>query len=224
MPTLSLVCLLVLPWLNPFSFGPTPSVVPWLFSVLCATAILGLLVRLSPDHRVVPWPIAVVCGWLARRRVSAVIGLIQYAGASAELTPWINTTSAGEAYGNLRQRNQFASLTNIGVAVLLWRLGDVPWGAVARRGQGLGAVLLMVLLVAANAASASRTGLVQLALVLAMFALWQRKPQPVCRDARFLAAAVGYVLAALLFAALAGGEAPGGGILGRVQGVGGPMF
>ena len=157
--------------------------------------------------------------WIFAAVLSAVIGLFQYFGVSAEFAPWVNTTAAGEAYGNLRQRNQFATLTNIGVAALLWQArmpSTSPW-PVAAMGGRLGAPVWVVLLVAANAASASRTGLVQLVLVLALFFIWRREDLPVWKDRSLLAAALGYVVAALAFAALANFQASGGGILGRAQ-------
>ena len=41
-------------------------------------------------------------------------------GLSAHFAPFMNQALVGEAYGNLRQPNQFASLCWLGVAVLLW--------------------------------------------------------------------------------------------------------
>lgn len=50
---------------------------------------------------------------------SSVFALLQYFNLEALLAPWINVTEPGYAFGNLRQRNQFASLTNLALAVLL---------------------------------------------------------------------------------------------------------
>lgn len=40
--------------------------------------------------------------------VTAAIGLVQYFGVFAQFGPWINRTGAGQVFGNLRQRNEFA--------------------------------------------------------------------------------------------------------------------
>jgi hypothetical protein len=46
--------------------------------------------------------------WLAAALISSLMALLQYFGAAA-LGPWLSPTSAGEAFANLRQRNQFAT-------------------------------------------------------------------------------------------------------------------
>ena len=53
--------------------------------------------------------------WLLVAGLSSGLGLLQYSGISDSFSPWVNTTVPGEAFANLRQRNQFASLTNIGL-------------------------------------------------------------------------------------------------------------
>ena len=79
----------------------------------------------------------------------------------------MNVASAGDAFANLRQRNQFASLTVIGMASLLW------WTS---RGLASGdALLAMALLAVANAASASRTGLLQMLMLTVLLAVWPRR-------------------------------------------------
>ncbi|OYU45142.1 MAG: polymerase [Burkholderiales bacterium PBB4] len=217
MSTYSLVCLLVLPWLNPYTFGPTHSVVPWVVSAVCASLIPSVLLSSSADPMRKPWPRALAWAWIIAAIVSALIALIQYFGWSSLLSPWVNSTGAGEAYGNLRQRNQFASLMNIGVAALLWgargpwppqwaKLSQWPWERIG-----------IVLLVSANAASASRTGMVQLGLVLLLYVAWHRQDSAVWSDSCIRAAVIGYVASALFFVALANFQDAGGGVLGRVQ-------
>jgi O-antigen ligase len=103
------------------------------------------------------------CWWIAAA-ISTAFALLQYFAAAGTFAPWISTTEAGTAYANLRQRNQFASLTSIGVAALLWE---------ARRGTR---VELLVPLAAwlglGNAASVSRTGLLEFVALAALVALW----------------------------------------------------
>ena len=115
--------------------------------------------------------------WLTAALISAVLGLLQYFGVSAAFDPWVNTTAVGEAFANLRQRNQFATLTSIGMASLLWwaaRLQAQPaWHTDAqRRGRSALLAAAAALLSFGNAASSSRTGTVQLLLLLALAFVW----------------------------------------------------
>lgn len=110
------------------------------------------------------WP------WIAAGVLSSALALLQYLGQAHAVAPWVSPAPAGEAYANLRQRNQFASLTNIALVALL--------ALSAQRdasGEGFGARWLrsaqLVFTVAAllafgNAASSSRTGLLQLVIIV----------------------------------------------------------
>jgi hypothetical protein len=120
--------------------------------------------------------------------VSAVIGVCQYFGAASLFSPWMNSAQAGEAYGNLRQPNQFASLCWIGAAILLFGTVRLPrWAAAG----------LLTLLAVASAASVSRTGLFQGLLLTLLAALWSG---PERRRRLFLCfvAAVAYFAAAMV--------------------------
>uniref|UniRef100_UPI00184E8E03 PglL family O-oligosaccharyltransferase n=1 Tax=Ramlibacter sp. TaxID=1917967 RepID=UPI00184E8E03 len=130
---------------------------------------------------------AVAIGWLVAALASAAMALLQYFGWATPLSPLVNAAELGEAFGNLRQRNQFATLTTLGLASLLW-LGS---------GRLVLAVPGVALLAVANAASASRTGLLQWGVVLVCVALW---PGP--RRRRW-AALVAFGLAMYLAASLA---------------------
>ena len=163
------VLALALPWIDPFAGGPTPSVLPWLVSMACA-AWLASIVAL----RRLPLMQLIGIAWLLAALLNCAAALPQFLGASPLLAPWVNVTELGEAFGNLRQRNQFASLANIGLAVLLWwtpqhempiaraaaspRQDAVRWWPCAAAGW----------LAMGNALSASRTGLFQLALLAAL--------------------------------------------------------
>lgn len=131
-----------------------------------------------------------VTGWIIAALASSAMGIAQYFGLSADLAPWINTTSLGEAFGNLRQRNQFATLTSIGLLALLWRMQHgtgLRWGVAAA-----------ALIAAANAASASRTGALQLVLIVGLSA-WGARPVHRGVAAVCIAAVVAYGIAAVLF-------------------------
>jgi len=157
---------LLLPWLSPYTAGPTPNVWPLLLSALCA--VILWLYRRQLNARLV------TAGWLTAAAISALIGLAQYFGLAQSLSPWISQTVAGEAFANLRQRNQFATLTSIGLVALL------GWLALPRRGaqhdQGWRmpwwAYGLALLLALGNAVSSSRTGLLQWLLIALLTAWW----------------------------------------------------
>jgi O-antigen ligase len=158
-------------------------------------ALVGLASRLPADagHALVR---GVQWGWLAAAALTAAVGLAQYFGLAAALAPWVNVTEAGEAFGNLRQRNQFASLCWIGAAVLLWGTVRVPRAA---------ALAVVVLLAAASAASVSRTGFVQGLALTALAALWpgprRRERLALCAAAAATYLAASWALPVLLEAA-----------------------
>lgn len=127
-------------------------------------------------------------GLLVAAAASAVLGLLQYFGLSSALWPWVSRAVAGDAYANLRQPNQFATLTWIGAAVLLW-------GTVRVR-QGW-AVTLVILLAVGSAASASRTAIVEGFALLALVLAW-KGPQRRQRLVLCIAAGAAYFAAAWL--------------------------
>jgi hypothetical protein len=96
---------------------------------------------------------------------------------------WINHTELGEAFGNLRQRNQFATLMDIGLASLLWLSNDFSQTkakqsieTALRTSSLYFSLLVAVFLSFANAASSSRTGLIQLVLLFTLTIAWQFCP------------------------------------------------
>ena len=146
---LALVLLLALPWLWPFTSGPVAATQPYLVSAAVAAALLALW----PARPSAGWAAA---GWLAAALASGVIALLQYFDLETALYPWVNIAQPGQAFGNLRQPNQLATLLAIGLLSLRWcvqagRLNAGPAAGIA------------ALLVAALAATASRVGLVELA-------------------------------------------------------------
>lgn len=86
----------------------------------------------------------------------------------------MNQPGAGQAFGNLRQRNQFSSLCAIGLAALGWWVTQPHYFARWVRTGALVAAALAVLLVTAVAASGSRTGVLQLVVLVALAAAWLR--------------------------------------------------
>lgn len=121
-PQLIAYCLAILclayPWLNPFNFGPSVNVVSVLVAWSCAVGLGLCFCTLLSEHearwRVLLW------GWALAAGVSAVMGLFQYFDRAQLLGPWVNYAGLGQAFGNLRQRNQFATLCSMGLVLLWW--------------------------------------------------------------------------------------------------------
>ena len=177
MQLLATLCI-ALPWLNPFAPGPSPPVVQWLVTLLCTSALLALLGLGLISRR----DLGRACaqGWLLAALVSSALGLLQYYGYSAALAPWVNLTGLGEAFGNLRQRNQFATLTSMGLAALLWwqvQATPDPGQAQDHRWRPLGWCTMAALLALGNASSSSRTGMVQLGLLALLVGVWWKSAQ-----------------------------------------------
>ncbi len=199
-----LVSLVTAAWLNPFAPGPSPSVLPLLFAWFCGVA-LSAWVLLQPA---IGKRLAFIASWswVMAGLISSGISLLQYFGAASDFNPWINATRYGEAFANLRQRNQFATLTNMALAGLVWlalqrhsvgRLQDKPETM-------LGPLLMATCLLAmGNAISSSRTGLFELLLLCALLILWGRWRQPVVRQMLVAGASV-YAVAVFAMPYLAG--------------------
>lgn len=184
----SCAALVALPWLWPFTYGPTAAVLPYLMAAAAAALLLALWPRDAQAGVA-----AAAGGWLAAAVCSSAIALLQYFDAEAPFYPWINMAAPGQAFGNVRQPNQLATLLVMGLLALRW------WGqqGLARGVQaGLAALLL-----AALAATASRVGLLELLALGGMALCWA------WRGARgpgrwALAAALGAALAVYVAAAV----------------------
>ena len=140
-----------------------------LASLMCVWLMAGVGRRAAVDESLLRW---LVVGILAAAVTSAVLGVLQYLGLARELAPWVNQPLKGDAFANLRQRNQFASLTSLGLVALLgWVAVRTKAQRMTRVGWTLTFVLLNVL-AAGVACSVSRTGAVQWALVGVLMAVW----------------------------------------------------
>lgn len=184
------------------------------------TMLMGAAVGRQAAHR--PRLLALVlAGWLLAGGISSGMAVLQYTGLTEALWPWVNRTGLGEAFANLRQRNQFATLTSIALVALLVAVGrrvarpaDAPlsWRVV---GGATGAVLLALLLAVGNATSASRTGLAQWGLIALLFTLWGGWRVPAVRGLLVLAL-VAYALSVWALPLLIGEAAGSRGLLARL--------
>lgn len=216
---------IALPWLNPFSWGPSPPVVQTLVTLVGAAVLLGLLALRQLEG--VSLARAAILGWLMAALISSVMGIVQYFGASAALAPWVDGTGMGYAFANLRQPNQYATLTNIGLAALLWWAAQVPTmgeaGADRSRTHQVAVWCMAALLAVGNAISSSRTGMVQLLLLGLLVAVWRhfetrssrRTVSALTRQLILIALAV-YGLALLTMPRIVGLEPDSHGLLARL--------
>lgn len=168
------VLAVALPFL--FFFTRPPSTNFWPLATSWGCVALLLLVCAAQDLRGQAgsaryWARLVASGLLLAALLSAALGLVQYFGLSGALSPWVYEAPVGQAMGNLRQRNQQATLLSIGV----WALA---WWAVQGRGFAWRPVAVaagMALLAVGSAATASRTALVQWLLMLSLAWLWRAR-------------------------------------------------
>ncbi len=141
--------------------GPAPEVI-----ALAGACVLVLLAAgaSAAEARRKELLEALALGWLLAAAISTAIALCQYFGVGTELAPWVNISSGNEAFANLRQRNQFASLTVIGMAALFWLhpVAMRKWFAYAA----------IAWLAVGNAATTSRTGLAQMVMLGALACAW----------------------------------------------------
>ena len=140
-----------------------------LASLVCVWLMAAVGRRAAVDESLLRW---LVAGLLAAAVISAVLGVLQYLGLARELSPWVNQPLKGDAFANLRQRNQFASLTSLGLVALL------GWVAARAKAQNMTgrcwvlAIAVLNVLAAGVACSVSRTGAVQWVLVGVLMAAW----------------------------------------------------
>lgn len=138
-------------------------------SLMCVWVMAAVGRRAAVDESLLRW---LVLGLLAAAVISAVLGMLQYLGLARELSPWVNQPLKGDAFANLRQRNQFASLTSLGLVALLgWVAAQSETKNMTRGGWAL-AVVLLNMLAAGVACSVSRTGAMQWMLVGVLMAAW----------------------------------------------------
>ncbi|MDD2178016.1 Wzy polymerase domain-containing protein [Acidovorax sp. D2M1] len=188
---------LALPFLFCFTQAPVNNFWPLLASWSCGAVLVLLALGRSGGPHVrgprgdirAPQPLVsgrvLATGLVLTALVAAVIGLLQYFLGDPGL-PGVQPSTPGQAIGNLRQRNQQATLLGLGVWALLWTLAQVqgrlerPPYAVLQPGRMAWGVLIgllmawgLALLAISSAATASRTGAVQWLLLLGLMLCWR---------------------------------------------------
>lgn len=157
---IGVAALLALPWLSSYNFGPSGNAVQWFLAWVTALACTQLFFFKRISKRA--FENSVVLAWIVAAVSSAVMALIQYFDATSLLGGWVQWSEPGQAYANLRQRNQLATLLNIGLTALLWRLKQ-PSGF--SKTEQILMVSCAAIVGSACAATGSRTGLVQFVLL-----------------------------------------------------------
>ena len=149
--------LLALPWVQPWAPGPETNTIP----LLVSWGTLGLLLALGQ----LPSALDMARAWAWAAVISSLMALPQYFGEAAHLGGWVQVPgNLGEAFGNLRQRNQLATHLGIGMAAVLW------WH---RQGlRTVHALWMLALMAVATAATSSRTGLLQMMVLPALLGTW----------------------------------------------------
>ncbi|MCB1974888.1 MAG: pilin glycosylation ligase domain-containing protein, partial [Burkholderiaceae bacterium] len=195
------------PFLFPYTAPPSTNFWPLMMAWLCGWGIFAVggirsqcargktaAPSTAPDVRVELVPLLAV-GLLLAALLASAIGLLQYFDAAAGWEPWIHASRPGQAMGNLRQRNQQATLLSMGVWALLWTVAQtqlyVQAQAEGRAAPGVGMALhgggrpwplwlvgmltawALALLAVGSAATASRTGLAQWLVVVVLLWAWR---------------------------------------------------
>jgi O-antigen ligase len=161
----------VLPWLIGAVAGPVAQLGGWLAVGVCLVWLLfasSLAVEILRRSMI----ISVV--------VSVGIAVLQFSGLAAAFFPWVSASDSMEAYANLRQRNQFASLTALGLWALLCGLmaGQATLQHERRMDHAMKTGILsigVVWLALGNAMSSSRTGAVQWLALAALMLLCRHR-------------------------------------------------
>lgn len=138
-------------------------------------------------------PSALAWGLMLAAILGSMVGLVQYFHGGLGFQPWISPSAPGNAIGNLRQRNQQASLMGLGIFSLLWlisiagarlkKTAEVQEAPALMRAVGVAWPMVIMgilvgwvvfILALGGAVTTSRTGLFQWFLMLALLYLWRR--------------------------------------------------
>lgn len=180
-----------LPFLFSITTPPSTNVWPLLASWTCMLLLAALAWQRALRSRRHPglcdggrtMANRLALGLLLAAVVGSLVCLVQYFGGDVGLAPWINASTPGQAVGNLRQRNQQATLVALGAWALAWSVAQ--WQARAEGGAsqrppraeslvGLAFGMALTVLALASAATSSRTGAVQWLVIVVLLLWWRR--------------------------------------------------
>lgn len=180
-----------LPFLFSITAPPSTNVWPLLASWSCVLLLAALAWQRALRSR--RWPglldggatagAHLAWGLVLAAATGGVICLVQYFGGDVGMAPWINASTLGQAVGNLRQRNQQATLVALGAWALAWSVarwharaaGGATWRLPVPEGLvGLLFGMALTVLAMASAATASRTGAVQWLVIVVLLLCWRR--------------------------------------------------
>lgn len=156
--------LFLLPWLQPFQGVAVNALPGWFAAMLAISVLLFRFLNIDSDGY---W----IWALLLAACLSALAACLQFIGKTEIANGWIAVSTDGQMYANLRQRNQLATLLIIGWMAALHVIVQTNNGL--RKGWISVLVLLMMTLVA----TASRTGLLQMVVVLTTLTLMHRRCQ-----------------------------------------------
>ena len=185
----SSLALLGLRWLLVLGVSTSLLTVPQVIDVGASAGLVAAMVCMGvmawvgrrvawPANRLMPW---LVSAWLTAAIISSLLGLLQYVDMASSLSPWVNQPAfKGDAFANLRQRNQFATLTSIGLVALLagayamlrTDTPSTPTRVLQHRHVTAGAFVLLHVLAIGAACSMSRTGVLQWFSVSVLAGVW----------------------------------------------------
>jgi O-antigen polymerase len=152
--------LVAAPWFWPILAGPLSAMLPDLFAWTCGALLLGLFPWIRHDFvRVVAWGLALAAVG------STVIALIQYFNYDEFFGLLIASTPPGYVTANVHQTNMLATLLSIGLWAL-WYLTKT------RQVLPMLSAALAAFVLTAMAATASRTGMLQLIILGVVIVYW----------------------------------------------------
>lgn len=215
--TTAIAFILIVAWLVPPLYGPAPYMLP----MIAAYATLAGFILFCDWRDRMPMPLAQIGAlrsWQIAATLNSLIGLAQYSELLRSGSYWGIFAGSGGAYGQLLQRNHFATLTSIGVLVFMLQIKSMK---LQHREVKFWCYLALIsILVCANAASSSRTGGLQILLIFAMVLFWNRNSR--WNEATTSAVTVIAVYCcAVTFILLSNPEGSAQGILGRLAEGGG---
>ena len=180
-----------IPFLFAYTQSPLTNFWPLVASALCGWLIVVLsLVRVNrPDELRVELGRSLGWGLMLAGALASVIGLVQFFKGDVGLSPWIYQSTLGQAIGNVRQRNQQATLLLMSALALLlcssrWlrnrepephepadsATGENPWLTIF----AAAAPWLLVLLAMGSGVTASRTGAIEWMALVVMLWFWRK--------------------------------------------------